>query len=225
MANAFVSNMQKENNWTLTENGALAMKSTNSDIVDLFGTIGSLRSRPASEVERLFAKAFAEDKLLATKMAFYARNVRGGLGERETPRIIWRYLAMSQPEIMRKNLQYIPFFGRWDDLYCLMDTPVEQDMWSLIRTQFEEDWKGMQEKGSISLMAKWLKNTNSKNATYAKQGMRTARALKMSDKEYRQAMTALRAYLDIVEVNMSKGDFSAITYSAVSSCNFSISFS
>lgn len=217
MANAFVSNMQKENNWTLTENGALAMKSTNSDIVDLFGTIGSLRSRPASEVERLFAKAFAEDKLLATKMAFYARNVRGGLGERETPRIIWRYLAMSQPEIMRKNLQYIPFFGRWDDLYCLMDTPVEQDMWSLIRTQFEEDWKGMQEKGSISLMAKWLKNTNSKNATYAKQGMRTARALKMSDKEYRQAMTALRAYLDIVEVNMSKGDFSAITYSAVSS--------
>lgn len=217
MANTFVSNMQKENNWTLTENGALAMKSTNSDIVDLFGTIGSLRSRSASEVERLFSKAFAEDKLLATKMAFYARNVRGGLGERETPRIIWRYLAMTQPDVMRKNLQYIPFFGRWDDLYCLLDTPVEQDMWNLVRTQFEEDMKGMQEKSSISLMAKWLKNTNSKNATYAKQGMRTARALKMSDKDYRKAMTALRAYLDIVEVNMSKGDFSAITYSAVSS--------
>ena len=217
MNNAFVSNMQKENNWTLTENGALAMKSTNSDIVDLFGTIGSLRSRPASEVERLFSKAFAEDKLLATKMAFYARNVRGGLGERDTARTIWHYLAMTQPEIMRKNLQYIPFFGRWDDLYCLMDTPVEADMWNLIRTQFEEDWKGMQEKGSISLMAKWLKNTNSKNATYAKQGMRTARALKMSDKDYRKAMSALREYLGIVEVNMSKGDFSAITYSAVSS--------
>ena len=60
MSNAFVSNMKKVNNYTLTENGALAMKSTNSAIVDLFGTIGSLRSRSVSEIERLFSFAFAE---------------------------------------------------------------------------------------------------------------------------------------------------------------------
>ena len=135
--NSFVSSMQKDNNMTMTENGALAMKSTYSDIVDLFGTIGALRSRETSEVERLFAKAFAEDKLLATKMSFYARNVRGGLGERTTPRVIWRYLANSQPDIMRKNIQFVPFFGRWDDLYYLLDTPVEKDVWELIRAQYE----------------------------------------------------------------------------------------
>ena len=215
--NSFVSSMQKDNNMTLTENGALAMKSTYSDIVDLFGTIGALRSRDASEVERLFAKAFAEDKLLATKMSFYARNIRGGLGERTTPRVIWRYLANSQPEVMRKNLQYVPFFGRWDDLYYLLDTPVEQDVWELIRAQYEADVEGMQKQESISIMAKWLKNANSKNATFASWGKRTARALHMSDKDYRKAMSALRTYLDVVEVKMSKGDFSAITYSAVSS--------
>ena len=215
--NSFVSSMQKDNNMTLTENGALAMKSTYSDIVDLFGTIGALRSRDASEVERLFAKAFAEDKLLATKMSFYARNIRGGLGERTTSRVIWRYLANSQPEVMRKNLQYVPFFGRWDDLYYLLDTPVEQDVWELIRAQYEADVEGMQKQESISIMAKWLKNANSKNATFASWGKRTARALHMSDKNYRKAMSALRSYLDVVEVKMSKGDFTAITYSAVSS--------
>ena len=37
MANKFVAGMQKDSNVTHTENGALAMKSTNSDIVDLLG--------------------------------------------------------------------------------------------------------------------------------------------------------------------------------------------
>ena len=37
--NSFVSSMQKDNNMTLTENGALAMKSTYRDIVDLFGRV------------------------------------------------------------------------------------------------------------------------------------------------------------------------------------------
>ena len=215
--NAFVNAMRQENNKTYTENGALAMKSTNSNIVDLFGTIGALRTRMASDIERLFSAAFAEDALLATRMAFYARNVRGGLGERETARIIWRYLANTQPDIMRKNLQYIPFFGRWDDLYCLLDTPVEADMWNLVRTQFEEDMKGLSENSSVSLLAKWMKNPNSKNPIYAKQGMRTARALHMSDKEFRKARAALNQHIGVVEVAMSKGDFSNITYSAVSS--------
>lgn len=215
--NTFVNAMRQENNKTFTENGAFAVKSTNSNLVDLFGTIGALRNRSASEVERLFAAAFAENPLLATRMAFYARNVRGGLGERETARIIWHYLANTYPEIMRKNLQYIPFFGRWDDLYCLLDTPVEEDMWNLVRTQFDEDMAGVRENTNISLMGKWLKNPNSKNAVYAKQGMRTARALHLSDKEYRKARTALNERIGVVEVAMSKGDFTSIVYSAVSS--------
>lgn len=117
MRNGFVSAMQSENNKTLTENGALALKSTNSDIVDLFGTIGALRSRKDEEVVRLFSKAYAEDKLLATKMSFYARNIRGGLGERRTARTIWKYMAETYTDVMRKNIEFIPMFGRWDDLY------------------------------------------------------------------------------------------------------------
>lgn len=217
MSNKFVSSMRQENNYTLTENGALAMKSTNSSLVDLFGTIGALRTRDASEVERLFSAAFEEDALLATKMAFYARNVRGGLGERSTARTIWHYLATTKPEVMRKNLQFIPMFGRWDDLYCLLDTPVEKDMWELVSAQFKADMADMAEGKSISLMGKWLKNVNSKNAEFASWGKRTARALHMSDKDYRKARAALNDHLGVIEVAMSKGDFSRIPYASVSS--------
>lgn len=66
------------NNLKLTENGALARKSTADDLVDLFSTIGALRTREVEGIRDKFAKAFKEDKVLATKMAFYARNVRGG---------------------------------------------------------------------------------------------------------------------------------------------------
>jgi hypothetical protein len=218
MKNGFVSAMQSENNKTLTENGALALKSTNSDIVDLFGTIGALRSRKDEEVVRLFSKAYAEDKLLATKMSFYARNIRGGLGERRTARTIWKYMAETYTDVMRKNIEFIPMFGRWDDLYSLIDTPVEEDVWALIRGQFASDMEVAKAgKGGISIMSKWLKSTNSKNALYASWGKRTARALHMSDKEYRKARAFLNSYLDIVEVKMSKGDFTSIVYSGVTS--------
>ena len=77
--NKFVDSLKMENNWTATENGAYALKSTTDSLVDLFGTIGALRTRDDDEIERLFSKAFSEDMLLAVKMSFYARNIRGGL--------------------------------------------------------------------------------------------------------------------------------------------------
>jgi hypothetical protein len=74
----FVKSMQEESNWTTTENGADALKSTNNPLVDLFGTIGALRTRRNDEIVDLFIKAFVEDRLLATKMSFYARDIRTG---------------------------------------------------------------------------------------------------------------------------------------------------
>lgn len=219
--NKFVNSMQGENNFTYTENGALALKSTNSDIVDLFGTIGSLRTRNDNEIERLFAKAFAEDALLATKMSFYARNIRGGLGERRTPKVIWKYLAETRPEIVRKNIEFIPAFGRWDDLFVFEGTPVENDMWNLIITQFNEDLKVVEGKGGtgegISLLAKWLKSVNASNKDTIRLAKKTARKLGLTDKEYRQKLSAMRAFLDVVEVKMSAQEWEKIKYSGVTS--------
>lgn len=221
--NAFVQGMQGVNNETKTENGAFAYKSTMNALVDLFGTIGALRKRNEDDIERLFSAAFAEDALLATKMSFYARNVRGGLGERRTARVIWRHMAKAHSDIMRKNLVFVPSFGRWDDLYAFVGTPVEKAMWELIKMQFEEDMQAYnqaQETGktvSISLMAKWLKSVNASNADTVRLGKATAKALGLKERDYRKSLAQLRAYLDVVEVKMTAKEWDKIKYSGVTS--------
>ena len=66
----------------LTENGAVAFNTTKSPLLDMFGVVGSLRSRNVADIQLMYRDALADDFRLAVKMAFYARNVRGGLGER-----------------------------------------------------------------------------------------------------------------------------------------------
>ena len=129
MSEKFVNAMNEENNWKLTENMADALKSTKNDLIDLFATIGALRTRNEQEIVQSFSKAFYEDKLLSLKMSFYARNIRGGLGERRTAKVIWSWMAKLYPEIMKKNIGFIPEFGRWDDLYTFVGTEVENEMW------------------------------------------------------------------------------------------------
>lgn len=141
MSKKFVEALKAEDNFTRTENGAIALKSTYSSLVDLFSCIGALRNRSNQDIESLFIKAFAEDKLLATKMTYYARNVRGGLGERRVFRVVMGFLAKLYPDIVSKNLKYIPVFGREDDIFSLFDTECENDALEYIKNKLEQDCK------------------------------------------------------------------------------------
>lgn len=124
----FANAMKQENKFTRTENGAVALNTTSDARLDLFGTIGALREADENKITTLFSEAFAQDKLFATKIAFYARDIRCGLGERKTFRTIIRYMAEHHPEALRHNLDLIGVFGRYDDLYELIETPLEDDM-------------------------------------------------------------------------------------------------
>ena len=116
--NPFVKAMQVQSNFTITENGALTNKSTLSSVLDFFGAGGAIRTRTENDVIALFSKAFSEDRLLATKILFYLRD-REGQGERRTFRICMKWLAENYPDVFIKNIENIPFYGRWDDLYCI----------------------------------------------------------------------------------------------------------
>ena len=89
--------LKNEANYTLTENSALTHKSTLSDCLDLFATIGALRNSSDDEIITRFTRAFAENPDLAVKTAFYARDIRGGLGERKVFRLILQWLAENSP--------------------------------------------------------------------------------------------------------------------------------
>ena len=114
--------------FTRTENGAVALNTTGSKLLDFYSTVGALRTADDIRINRLFADAFNEDKLLATKIAFYGRDIRGGLGERKTFRTIIRYMADYHPEALRPNLDLIGVYGRYDDMYALIGTRLENEM-------------------------------------------------------------------------------------------------
>lgn len=223
--NSLSNAMRTEANSTYTENGAKAYGTTNSSLLDLFSVIGALRNRPDSEIERLFDKAFKEEPLYALKCVFYARDIRGGLGERDVPRKLLKHLAETNPCVVATNMQYIPHFGRWDDLYVFVGTPVEHAMWQFMRKQFEEDFENLTryEKGEkeallkISLLAKWIKTPDSKSRKTRSLGAYTAIKLGYEVYRFKRILRKLRKALRIVERDICAKTYENIAYSGVPS--------
>ena len=203
--------------FTRTENGAVALNTTGDARLDLFGTIGSLRTAEKERITRLFSEAWKADPLFATKIAFYARDVRGGLGERQTFRTLLKYMADRHPEALRLNLDLIGVYGRYDDLYCLIGIPMEDEMWAAMKNQFEEDRRNLQEGNAVSLLAKWIKTADASSAETRKLGILTAQKLGYSVYEFKRLVRAMRKQIGVVEALMSAGRWDEIRYSAVPS--------
>ena len=202
---------------TYTENGAKARNTSSNALVDMFGSIGALRNRSAEDITRIFAEAYKQDPLIATKIAFYARDVRGGCGERKVFREIIKYMAQYHPEAIKPNLDLIGVYGRYDDLYELIGTPVEADMWSAMKSQFEEDRKNLADGNAVSLLGKWIKTPDASSQKTKELGILTAKKLGYSVYEFKRILRALRKQINIVERYMSAKQWDMIKYSAVPS--------
>ena len=195
--------LKEEANYTLTENLALTHKSTLSDCLDLFATIGALRNSHPGEIITRFMRAFTEDRDMAAKIAFYGRDIRGGLGERRTFRVILQWLAENSPSTIGKNISLIPEYGRYDDLLELLGTKCEQSALSLIASQLKSDM----DSESPSLLAKWLPSVNASSSETRQKALAVAKTLGMSLKDYRQTLSKLRAKLKIIENNLRTKDY------------------
>ena len=218
--NAFTENAKNRTiNGTTTENGAYALSTTGTKLLDLYGSIGGLRDADDKRVFNMLEAALAEDKLLATKIIFYARDVREGVGERDLPRRMLRYLAFNHPEMVKPNIKLMGEYGRYDDLYSLVGTPLEKDIWAFMRSQLIEDWNNMNADKPVSLLAKWIKTVDASSPKTRKLGIETAINLGYGDTipTYKRCIRKLRKYIDIVERKMSCGEWSNIQYDKVPS--------
>lgn len=99
--------LKNEANLTHTENGAVTYQSTQSECLDLFATIGAIRRESDEEITNRFLRAYAENADLAMKTLFFARDIRGGIGERRVFRTILKWLAHNEPQSVEKNIPYI----------------------------------------------------------------------------------------------------------------------
>lgn len=221
----FADAIKNEQKWTRTENGAVALNTTGTALLDLFSTIGALRQRKAIEIETMVEEAYQEDALNTVKCLFYARDVREGLGERETFRIALRYLANKHPEAVKHNIHLLGEYGRWDDIYCLVDTPCEDAMWAMVSKQFNEDIIAMNNDKPISLLAKWLKSVDTSSEESKKLGRRGAEKLGLINTQsgwkrytpYRFYLKTMRSYIKVVEKKMCSNEWGQIKYDEVPS--------
>ena len=120
-------------------NGAVTYETSGKACLDLFALAGGIRYRKKEEQERLFERAYIEDPGLAMKLLFYIRDVRGGLGERDTFRTMLRFAAGNFINSAVKNVRLISEYGRFDDLLCLLDTPARNEAVRVIREQMDQD--------------------------------------------------------------------------------------
>jgi len=109
----FADAIVADSNTSLTANGALTNASSLDPHVDLFFQIGASRGK---DLSKTFELAYQTDRELALRVLLWARDVRGGAGERQTFRNLLRYLEREHFEDALLVMEHIPTFGRFDDL-------------------------------------------------------------------------------------------------------------
>lgn len=213
MESKFLNGLTNATNFTYTENGALTHKTTRSELLDMFAMGAAMRKRSNEDVILMFRKAFAENPIYALKCLFYIRDVRGGQGERRFFRVCIKDLANTNPDVVIRNLKHIPEFGRWDDLYVFVGTPVEKEAFALIKEQLALDVACK----TPSLLAKWLKSENTSSRESRRMGNITRTYLGMTHKQYRKTLSILRDRINVLERLMSENRWDEIEFDKIPS--------
>ena len=213
MANAFMSALKNDSNYKLTENGAVAKKSTMDKVYDMFAFGGAYRERTDDDVILLFKDAYEQNPLLAMKCLFYLRDVRGGQGERRFFRLCMKWLAHTHAASVRRNLELVPEFGRWDDLYEFIGTSLEKDAFRLMKNQLALDIQCK----TPSLLAKWLKSENTSSAESRTLANKTREYFNMTHKQYRKTLSILRERIKVLERLMSANRWDEIEFDKIPS--------
>lgn len=203
MATSLLAAMQT--NDSRTENGMVTNSSSLNACVDLFFQIGAMRGQDKTRLINAFTKAYGENPLTAMRLLFWARDIRGGAGERQIFKDIVTYLAKNRTEVMRKNIHLISEFGRWDDILTLIGTPLESDALALIKQALN---------ANHGLCAKWMPRPNVKNREAKAQASVIRNYLGLTPKQYRKLLVENS---NTVEQLMCSNNWSAIDYSKLPS--------
>lgn len=181
--------------------------STSGDaVLDWFFWMGGARNKSPEAIVRKFTRAYYVDRPLALRSLFHLRDVRGGMGERRTFRIVARWLAMYRPDDIQHNLHNIPYFGRWDDVLAVaLQTPVEGEALAMI-------WAALSE--GDRLCAKWMPREGKSLDAVAKYLMEK---FNLSPRQYRKLLVK---HTDVVENKMCAQRWGDIEYGHVPSVAF-----
>ena len=199
--------LKNESNFTYTENGALTNRSSQSHCLDLFFTAGAMRNSDKENIESAVIKAYCEDPEKTMKIIFFARDARGGLGERRFFRIAMEALAKTAPDAVKRNIPLIAEYGRYDDLCMLLDTELADEAAQEISRILDSDIEAMANGKNVTLLAKWLPSVNASSRQTVAKGKKLCKMLGMSERDYRRILASLRSCIDIIENRLRESDY------------------
>ncbi|RRD94671.1 DUF2828 family protein [Clostridiales bacterium COT073_COT-073] len=191
---------------TTTENGDYAYISSGNANLDFFGLAGASR-HDQMQVVNLFQKALAEDTTLALKNILYLRDIRGGLGERDSFRSCFQYLCENASELATALFPLVIKYGRFDDLFLAKGTLAEDAMLDFINAQLKEDIINYESDRPYSLLSKWLPSINASSKSGLRMANFFASRLGYSKAEYRKILSRLRKG-KIIENYLREKDYS-----------------
>lgn len=228
--NALQNTVQEKDKTSYTENGMPGYASTQHPLVDFFFKVASYRGCSEEEIIKDFDKILASttDAPYALRLLFYIRDVRNGLGERRLFRVCFKHLLNAIPRLWENKslLRMIPEYGRWDDLFVLLDTDTSNTSYNgiileIISKQLSYDIYDMSNKTlkntNVSLLAKWMPSENASSKETRALARMFAHELRLTPREYRKTLSDLRKYLKVIETYTCSNRWNEIDYNAVPS--------
>lgn len=198
----------KKNSKIINTKGSEYYATTYDSNLDVFTMMSRYDSN--ENIIKLFENALNENKNLALANLLYILDIRNGKGERKLFKTIFQNLCINHPQSALKVLPHISSLGRYDYILVGLDTPINDEVISLIKKQLNKDL----ESTNPSLLAKWLpshKTHNVKNKTAKK----IIKSLNLKEKEYRKILSSLRKKINIVEKNLTEKNYENIDFSKV----------
>lgn len=203
--NKLLNGLKEEFNVGRTTNGAIAYNSTLDSVYDLFATGAAMRHASNLDCIRLFAVAYEENPTLALKCLFYLRDIRGnGQGERRFFRLCIKWLAVNYPDEMEHLIALVSTYGRYDDLFELLDTPCEAAMMGYIKYVID--------KNEDHLVYKWMPSINASSHISRVRGGKFAHEFGMTERQYRKMLSEGRKVCNLVETLMSQNEWNQIQF-------------
>lgn len=182
-------------NWAVTHSTSL------HNVLDLFFIAWASRTMSENDILKMRERAYIEDKQLAMRCLFWARDVRGWAWERRFFRIIFSSLSDDDRQ---KYRQFVGEYGRFDDLF---KTQNKRFLTTDLIDNLIEIFK---DKDKVWLACKWIPRKWIVFETIRKQ-------LKLTPKEFRKYLVA---NTNVVEQQMSAKKWNEIEYNKIPSQAF-----
>jgi hypothetical protein len=213
-------------NFTQTENGAVALQTSGSCIVDYF--MMYTRTLPNDSNYKYLQECWNKDPEQTVAIIFNGRDRVSGKKEKKVSNEAMLWLRRNKPNTYRANIMtFVNKYGCWKDLLYIAYHLKKKEVFSknfeleLFANKLREDQLLASDNNTVSLCAKWAPSENDRNDTRRHFAQKIASILygkedsKKMERYRKEFLVPLRKKIKIVETLMCENRWGEIDYENV----------